>query len=166
MMSGVLSGASRRAAPRPAAAGRASSNVVARASPSPGGARAPAASLPSLPSQLRTPGGAGGAAAPLPAARRCRVACCARRAVRVSAMFAGLEKMLKGDPGDKTRAKYNSQVAAVNAFAPACAAMTDEQLRDKTAAFRAALAAGATLDSLLPEAFAVRAHAQRCAPHA
>jgi preprotein translocase subunit SecA len=49
-------------------------------------------------------------------------------------------------------------VAAVNSFAPAVAALSDEQLRAKTQEFRTRLAGGATLDQVLPEAFAVRAH--------
>ena len=44
----------------------------------------------------------------------------------------------------------------MNSFAAACSALTDEQLRAKTDEFKARLAAGASLDSLLPEAFAVR----------
>lgn len=79
--------------------------------------------------------------------------------MRVSAnMFANLEKMLKGEPGERTRQQYQSQVAAVNSFAPAVAALSDEQLRAKTQEFRTRLAGGAKLDQVLPEAFAVRAH--------
>src|SRR6266511_5414013 len=46
-------------------------------------------------------------------------------------------------------------VAEINAFEPAVTALTDIQLREKTAEFRARLANGDTLDELLPEAFAV-----------
>jgi hypothetical protein len=159
-MSGVLSAAARRAAARPAAArgaGRPGCAVVARRSPAAARAAAPAAAPATLTPQLRTPGGA---AAPPP--RRCRAAGQQRRAgVRVCALFGGLEKLLKGDPGEKTRSKYNSQVAAINALAPAVGALTDEQLRGKTAAFRVALANGTPLDALLPEAFAVRAPPHR-----
>jgi hypothetical protein len=76
--------------------------------------------------------------------------------VRVSSLFGALEKLLKGDPSARTQQQYAPQVAAVNAFAPACAALSDDELKVKTAEFRDRLAGGATLDSLLPEAFAVR----------
>ena len=46
-------------------------------------------------------------------------------------------------------------VDQVNAFEPAIKALSDEQLRDKTEEFRVRLTGGATLDDLLPEAFAV-----------
>ena len=72
------------------------------------------------------------------------------------ALFGALEKMIKGEPGERTRQQYQNQVAAVNSFAPAVAALSDEQLRGKTAEFKGRLAGGATLEQLLPEAFAVR----------
>ena len=46
-------------------------------------------------------------------------------------------------------------VQAVNAFEEQMVALSDEQLRAKTAEFKARLAKGETLDQLLPEAFAV-----------
>ena len=52
-------------------------------------------------------------------------------------------------------------VTAVNAFEPAIQALSDEQLRGKTIEFRQRLAAGQTLDALLPEAFAVVREAGR-----
>src|ERR1044071_7309190 len=52
-------------------------------------------------------------------------------------------------------------VADVNALDPATRALTDEQLRGKTLEFRQRLAAGETLDDLLPEAFAVVREAGR-----
>ncbi|MGA7964612.1 MAG: preprotein translocase subunit SecA [Gammaproteobacteria bacterium] len=53
-------------------------------------------------------------------------------------------------------------VVAVNAREDEFKGLSDEALRDKTAEFRARLAEGASLDSLLPEAFAaVREAAQR-----
>src|SRR5258708_36738732 len=52
-------------------------------------------------------------------------------------------------------------VAEVNSFEPAIQALSDTQLRDKTAEFRARLANGETLDDLLPEAFAVVREAGR-----
>jgi preprotein translocase subunit SecA len=52
-------------------------------------------------------------------------------------------------------------VAEVNTHDPAATAVSDAQLRDKTAEFRARLAMGETLDDLLPEAFAVVREAGR-----
>jgi preprotein translocase subunit SecA len=52
-------------------------------------------------------------------------------------------------------------VAQVNAFEPSISALTDEQLRGKTAEFRLRLEQGETLDDLLPEAFAVVREAGR-----
>ncbi len=52
-------------------------------------------------------------------------------------------------------------VAAINALEPSIQSLTDEQLRAKTAEFRERLAKGATLDDVLPEAFAVVREAGR-----
>jgi preprotein translocase subunit SecA len=52
-------------------------------------------------------------------------------------------------------------VAGINALEPSIQALTDEQLRAKTAEFRQRFAAGETLDDLLPEAFAVVREAGR-----
>ncbi len=53
------------------------------------------------------------------------------------------------------------QVAAVNALEPAFEALSDDELRGKTAEFRERLASGETLDALLPEAFAAAREAAR-----
>ena len=82
------------------------------------------------------------------------------------ALFGALEKMLKGEPGERTRQQYQNQVAAVNSFAPAVASLSDEELRGKTAEFKSRLAGGATLEQLLPEAFAVRGDALCVLRHA
>jgi preprotein translocase subunit SecA len=47
------------------------------------------------------------------------------------------------------------KVDLVNSFEPALKALTDEQLKGKTAEFKERLAKGETLDDILPEAFAV-----------
>src|SRR5436190_2231044 len=52
-------------------------------------------------------------------------------------------------------------VIQVNAFEPSIEALSDEQLRGKTAEFRLRLEQGETLDDLLPEAFAVVREAGR-----
>jgi preprotein translocase subunit SecA len=56
------------------------------------------------------------------------------------------QRMLKG---------YRKTVAEINALEPAMQALGDEQLTAKTAEFRQRIAAGETVDALLPEAFAV-----------
>lgn len=71
------------------------------------------------------------------------------------AMFAGFEKMLKGDPAEKTQKRYAQRVDAVNALGNKMKSLSDEQLRAKTSEFREKLARGATEDDLLVEAFAV-----------
>ena len=56
---------------------------------------------------------------------------------------------------DKDLKRYWKNVDAVNALEPTYEAMSDDELRDQTRLFRERLAAGKTLDDLLPEAFAV-----------
>lgn len=51
--------------------------------------------------------------------------------------------------------KLERKVAGINAFEPALEALSDAQLKQKTEEFRQRLAAGESLDALLPEAFAV-----------
>lgn len=58
--------------------------------------------------------------------------------------------------------RYYETLEVINAMEPCLRALSDEQLAAKTADFRARLAAGqASLDSLLPEAFAVVREASR-----
>ena len=68
-----------------------------------------------------------------------------------------------GDPGEKAVAKIRQQVAPqINALEPAMQALSLEELAGQTVKFRERLAAGETLDDLLPEAFAtVRETARR-----
>ncbi|MCC5795034.1 MAG: preprotein translocase subunit SecA [Chromatiales bacterium] len=56
---------------------------------------------------------------------------------------------------------YQRQVSAANALEQTLQALDDEALREKTAEFRARLAEGAQLDSLIPEAFATVREAAR-----
>ncbi|HPP75636.1 MAG TPA: preprotein translocase subunit SecA, partial [Armatimonadota bacterium] len=51
--------------------------------------------------------------------------------------------------------KFRKVVEQINELEPSMMALSDEQLRAKTDEFRQRLAAGETLDDLLPEAFAV-----------
>ncbi|WP_296405857.1 preprotein translocase subunit SecA [Psychrobacter sp.] len=60
-----------------------------------------------------------------------------------------------GTKNDRELKRMRQIVAKVNAHEAAISALTNEQLRDKTAEFKSRFDAGASLDSLLPEAFAV-----------
>jgi preprotein translocase subunit SecA len=62
------------------------------------------------------------------------------------------ERLVKG---------YGRLVREINAFEPRLEPLSDEALRAKTAEFRSQLAAGRSLDELLPEAFAVVREAAR-----
>ncbi len=64
-------------------------------------------------------------------------------------------KKLFGSANDRKVKAMMSKVPAITALEPKMAALSDDQLRAKTAEFRERLAAGQTLDSLLNEAFAV-----------
>jgi preprotein translocase subunit SecA len=77
-------------------------------------------------------------------------------------MLDSFLKKLFGSANDRRLKGYRPMVAAVNALEPEFAALSDEQLRGKTEEFRAALAAGATLEDLAAPAFAaVRETAKR-----
>ena len=77
-------------------------------------------------------------------------------------MLGSLAKSLFGSSNDRAVKKYASQVAAINALEDQIAALSDDQLRASAIDLRARLADGATLDDLLPEAFArVREAAKR-----
>jgi preprotein translocase subunit SecA len=64
-------------------------------------------------------------------------------------------KKLFGSRNDRLVKTYAQRVAAINALEPGVSALTDDQLKAKTAEFKSRLAAGETLDNLLNEAFAV-----------
>ena len=66
-----------------------------------------------------------------------------------------IAKQLFGSANERKVRPMWATVAKVNALEPRFTAMTDEELRGQTAAFRARLEEGETLDDLLPEAFAV-----------
>src|SRR5690606_38793441 len=69
--------------------------------------------------------------------------------------MVSLLKKLIGSRNDRILKQYRKQVAQINALEPSLEALDDTQLAAKTAEFRQRLAEGASLDSLLPEAFAV-----------
>ena len=60
-----------------------------------------------------------------------------------------------GSRNDRLIKQYRRKVAVINKLEPEIKALSDEQLKAKTAEFRQRLDDGASLDSLLPEAFAV-----------
>src|SRR5947207_3350197 len=66
-----------------------------------------------------------------------------------------------GTQNERELKRLRPIVMEVNAFEPAIKALSDEQLRGKTAEFRQRVANGETLDELLPEAFAVVREAGR-----
>ncbi|WP_327438794.1 preprotein translocase subunit SecA [Pseudomonas donghuensis] len=70
-------------------------------------------------------------------------------------MFAPLLKKLFGSKNEREVKRMLKTVQIVNAFEEQMVALSDEQLRAKTAEFKERLAKGETLDQLLPEAFAV-----------
>lgn len=81
-----------------------------------------------------------------------------RRQMRVSSALGGLlGGIFKGgsDTGESTRQQYASLVSAVNRFDAEVSALSDDQLRQKTHLFQQRAQQGESLDSILPEAFAV-----------
>jgi preprotein translocase subunit SecA len=76
-------------------------------------------------------------------------------------MFGGLAKSLFGSSNDRYVKSLKPTVAKIAAFEPEMEAMTDAQLAAQTVKFREQLDNGATLDSLLPEAFATVREAAR-----
>jgi len=77
-------------------------------------------------------------------------------------MLGGIAKAIFGSSNDRYVKSLNPIVAKIAAFEPNISAMTDAELANQTALFRARLAEGETLDQLLPEAFAtVREAAKR-----
>jgi preprotein translocase subunit SecA len=77
-------------------------------------------------------------------------------------MITSLARKIFGSHNDRVLKAQTRTIAAINALEPDFVALTDAQLKAKTAAFQARLAQGETLDALLPEAFAtVREAAKR-----
>src|ERR1700692_618598 len=70
-------------------------------------------------------------------------------------MIGALARKFFGSANDRRIKGYQSRVDAINALEPELAALPDEALKARTVDFKARLAAGKTLDDLLPEAFAV-----------
>jgi preprotein translocase subunit SecA len=70
-------------------------------------------------------------------------------------MFNLIARKIFGTRNDRVLKRMAPKVAAINAFEPQIAALNEQQLAAKTVEFKQRLADGATLDDLLPEAFAV-----------
>jgi preprotein translocase subunit SecA len=76
-------------------------------------------------------------------------------------MFSGLVKNLFGSSNERYVASIRKIVDKINAFEPQMEALDEAALRGQTDVFRARIAAGETLDDLLPEAFATVREASR-----
>ncbi|MEY3672643.1 MAG: hypothetical protein RI904_2300 [Pseudomonadota bacterium] len=66
-----------------------------------------------------------------------------------------LLKKIFGTRNDRLLKQLRRQVSQINALEPQMQALSDAELQAKTDDFRARVQAGATLDSILSEAFAV-----------
>ena len=69
-------------------------------------------------------------------------------------MFGKLFTKVFGSRNDRFLKKLEKQVQQINALEPEYAALSDDQLKQKTAEFKQLLANGSTLDDILPQAFA------------
>jgi preprotein translocase subunit SecA len=76
-------------------------------------------------------------------------------------MLASIARAIFGSANDRSLKGYQRRVPAINALEDGMKLLSDEALAAKTPEFRARLADGATLDELLPEAFAVVREASR-----
>ncbi|HMB56345.1 MAG TPA: preprotein translocase subunit SecA [Arenimonas sp.] len=70
-------------------------------------------------------------------------------------MLNSLLTRLFGSRNERLLRQFQKNVARINALEPELQKLSDDQLRGKTDEFRKRIAEGATLDQLLPEAFAV-----------
>lgn len=71
------------------------------------------------------------------------------------AMAGNFLSKIFGSRNDRLIKRMQAQVGAINALESGLSGLSDEQLRARTDEFRARIQDGATLDTLLPEAFAV-----------
>jgi preprotein translocase subunit SecA len=74
---------------------------------------------------------------------------------KMSQMINKLARMLFGTQTERDMKRLQPHVNTINDFEPAVQKLSDEQLSSKTAEFKQKLAQGASLDDILPEAFAV-----------
>ncbi|CAM3758179.1 Protein translocase subunit SecA OS=Castellaniella defragrans (strain DSM / CCUG 39792 / 65Phen)OX=1437824 GN=secA PE=3 SV=1 [Castellaniella denitrificans] len=75
--------------------------------------------------------------------------------------MVSLLKKIIGSRNDRLLKQYRKQVAQINALEPSMQALSDDALKAKTDEFRQRIADGKSLNSLLPEAFAVVREASR-----
>ena len=75
--------------------------------------------------------------------------------------FGSLAKSIFGTTNDRKIKAAQRTVEAVNALEPALQALSDDEIRGRTAEFRDRLAKGETLEDILPEAFATVREASR-----
>ncbi len=74
----------------------------------------------------------------------------------------GIAKKILGSANDRKLRPYRSIVQKINAYEPVTEALSDDALRQRTVEFRQRIANGASLNDVLPEAFAtVREAAKR-----
>ncbi|MGY8773942.1 MULTISPECIES: preprotein translocase subunit SecA [Spongiibacter] len=76
-------------------------------------------------------------------------------------MITAVVKKIFGSKNDRELKRMRKVVARINALEESLTALDDAALRSKTEEFRQRLAAGETLDQILPEAFAVAREAGR-----
>lgn len=69
-------------------------------------------------------------------------------------MLSAIARKLFGSRNDRILRRLNKRVNLINKLEPEFEALSDEQLKAKTAEFRDRLEKGETLEQLLPEAFA------------
>ena len=70
-------------------------------------------------------------------------------------MLPKLLTSIFGSRNERLLKQYRRTVQQINALEPKYEALTDDQLREQTAEFKQRIAAGATVDDILVEAFAV-----------
>ncbi|MGA0583878.1 MAG: DEAD/DEAH box helicase, partial [Castellaniella sp.] len=75
--------------------------------------------------------------------------------------MVSLLKKIIGSRNDRLLKQYRKQVAQINALEPSMQALSDDALKAKTDEFRQRIAEGKSVNSLLPEAFAVVREASR-----
>ncbi len=77
-------------------------------------------------------------------------------------MFLNLAMKLFGSSNERALKRLQAKIGPINALEPQFAALSDDELRGKTAEFKARIEGGEDLDRILPEAFAtVREAAKR-----
>ncbi|RLK48572.1 protein translocase subunit secA [Alkalispirillum mobile] len=76
-------------------------------------------------------------------------------------MFSAIAKKVFGTRNDRAVKRLSKQVERINALEPDIEALSDDELRARTQAFREQVEQGRTLDDILPEAFAVCREAAR-----